>query len=393
MTRRVTALHFVAMPSRASQWLAPQLSEMDAALKSLVELNSFSGNPTGGRLVGEVLLQLLSLPGLEAEVVTSQQYADHLVFRSKGLPGAAPISLLGHLDTVFPPGVFEGYRTDASRRRGPGVYDMKGGLVVIAWALKAIAATEGLDSIAPLRVVIVADEEVGSPEGAGVIRRVISGSQACLVFEPGRSNDSVVTQRKGTGSVRAVARGKASHSGNAYWEGANAIWSLARFVDAAQALSSRETGATVNVGTISGGTSKNTVPAEAVAGVDLRYLSSDDGARLVTELQALAAKIALPGTTVTIENGPQRPPMGRLPGTQALVDAYSAAAKSFGLGAGEAPLQGGGSDGNTAAALGIATIDALGPRGSGLHTLDEVIDASTLVPRAQALAEILTQSR
>ncbi len=377
------------MTSRASQWLAGQLPSIDEALRGLVELNSFSGNPAGGRAVGALLLEQFAIDGLRAEVVPSSLHADHLVFRSEGRAGSAPISLLGHLDTVFPPGLFEGYRVDGQWRRGPGVFDMKGGLVVMAFALKAIAATEGLSRIPPVRVVIVSDEEIGSPEGGGVIRKAVAGSQACLVFEPGRANDAIVTQRKGTGSVRVIAEGKAAHSGNAYWEGANAIWSLARFVEAAQALSSRERGVTVIVVTISGGTSMNTVPAQAVAGVDLRYLTPDDGARLVSDLQRLAASTAMPGTTLTVEAGPQRPPMGRVTGTQALVEAYSHAAATFGLGAGEADMQGGGSDGNTTAAMGIPTIDALGPRGSGLHTIDEVIDASTLIPRASALVELL----
>ncbi len=381
------------MTSGASQWLAGQLPSIDESLRGLVELNSFSGNPGGGRAVGRLLVEQFAMPGLSCEVVPSAVHADHLIFSSVGRPGSAPISLLGHLDTVFPPGVFEGYRVEGQWRRGPGVFDMKGGLVVIAAALKALATTVGLEAVPPLRVVIVSDEEIGSPEGGAVIRRAVVGSQACLVFEPGRANDAVVTQRKGTGSVRVIAEGKAAHSGNAYWDGANAIWSLARFVDAAQALSSRDRGVTVNVGTISGGTSKNTVPAQAVAGVDLRYLTPDDAARLIAQLQTLAETVALPGTTLRVEVGPQRPPMGRVTGTQELVEAYSAAATAFGLGAGEAPMQGGGSDGNTTAAMGIPTIDALGPRGSGLHTPEECIDVTTLVPRASALAELLLGAR
>ncbi len=366
---------------------------MDDALRALVEINSFTGNASGGQKVGALLESHFHHALVRIEAVPSEHYAPHLVIRTTGREGVQPIALLGHLDTVFPPSVFEGYRAEGSTRHGPGVYDMKGGLVVIAWALKAIAANEGLESIAPLSIVIVSDEEVGSPEGAGVIQKTIFGSQACLVFEPGRSNDSIVTQRKGTGSVKVVARGKAAHAGNAYFEGANAIWSLARFVDAAQALSSRETGVTVNAGTIAGGTSRNTVPAEASAGVDLRYLTAEDGERLVTQLQTLAAQVALPGTTLTVEPGSRRPPMPKLPGSQALIDSYSAAAKSFGLAAGEAPIQGGGSDGNTAAALGIPTIDALGPRGSGFHTPDEQIDFTTMVPRASALVELLLGRR
>ncbi len=120
------------MSSRAAQWLQNQLSPIDDALRELVETNSFTGNAAGGRAVGHALLEYFCIEGLTPEVVPSALYADHLVFRSSGIANVAPISLLGHLDTVFPPGLFEGYRADGPWRRGPGVYDMKGGLLVIA---------------------------------------------------------------------------------------------------------------------------------------------------------------------------------------------------------------------------------------------------------------------
>ncbi|HEY1088882.1 MAG TPA: M20/M25/M40 family metallo-hydrolase, partial [Archangium sp.] len=168
--------------SDSTDWISNQLPAMEAALAALVEQNSFTANREGGNRVVRLLEEIFQMPGLEAERVKSDKYADHLVFRSKG-NGQAPIALIGHSDTVFPPGLFEGYRVDGALRRGPGVLDMKGGLVVIAWALKAIASTQGLDSIPPLRLVIVSDEEVGSPEGAPLLRSVISGCQAALVFE------------------------------------------------------------------------------------------------------------------------------------------------------------------------------------------------------------------
>ncbi len=369
-------------------------AELDDALKRLVEVNSFSGDRAAGNEVAARLVELFTIPGLEPSRIPSARFGDHVVVRSKGQRGVDPIALLGHSDTVFPPGTFEGYRVDGRLRRGPGVFDMKGGLVSIAFALKAIAATKGLEHVPPLRVVIVSDEEVGSPEGAPLIRAFIAGAQACLVFEPGRSNDAIVTERQGTGSVIARAFGKAAHSGNAYWEGVSAIRALARFVDVAEAQSNRATGVIVNVGTISGGTSKNTVPAEAVAGVDLRFQTPAEGEALVQRLASLAegAAAQVPGSKVELERGPMRPPMNKVPGVEALRQRYGRCARAVGLSGDEAPRQGGGSDGNTASAMGIATLDALGPRGKGFHTHDEQMEFDTLVQRTRALARFLLEA-
>ncbi len=373
----------------AVTWLNDQLPAMEAALAALVEHNSFSGNREGGQRVVRLLEEVFAMPGLEGERIGSERFADHLVFRSKGTPGVAPLALIGHLDTVFPPGSFEGYRVDGALRRGPGVLDMKGGLVVIAWALKAVANSVGLDAIAPLRLVIVSDEEVSSPEGAPLIRHVVAGCQAALVFESGRANDAIVTERKGTGSATAQAKGTPAHAGNAYWEGANAIWALSRFVDRAQQLSSRESGVTVNVGVVSGGTSKNTVPAEARAELDLRYPTQALADGLWTRLTAATLELGVAGAEVSVEKGPGRLPMEKLPGTASLLERYAGCARAHGLGADEAPRQGGGSDGNTTAAMGIPTLDALGPRGRHFHTPDEYLEVETLIPRAQALAQFL----
>jgi glutamate carboxypeptidase len=372
-------------------WLAHQLPAMDAALAALVEVNSFTRNPEGGRRVGQLLIELFRMPGLEVEVVESRRYAPHLLFRSAGKAGSAPVALLGHLDTVFPPGVFEGYRVDGARRLGPGVFDMKSGLVVMAWALKAVAQAGGLARLPPLRVVVVSDEEEGSPESASLTRRVIAGSQACLVFEPGRPNDAIVTQRSGTGAVRALATGKAAHAGNAYWDGANAIWALARFVDRAQRLALKDTGVTVNVGTISGGTSRNTVPASAEAMLDVRAQTAVTFDAVLTGLEDAARELGVPGAHVSLERVAMREPMERTPESVALCASYAACARRHGLGGDEAPRQGGGSDGNTAAAIGIPTIDGLGPRGGGYHTSEEWLEVDTLVPRAAALAEWLLE--
>jgi glutamate carboxypeptidase len=373
----------------AAHWLSTQLPAMEAALAALVEQNSFTGNRDGGQRVVRLLEEVFQMPGVEAERLGSVKYADHLVFRSAGRADAAPVALIGHSDTVFPPGTFEGYRVDGELRRGPGVLDMKGGLVVIAWAMKAIASTGGLAALPPLKVFVVSDEEVGSPEGAPLLRQQLPGCQAALVFESGRANDAIVTQRKGVASAFAKASGRPAHAGNAYWDGVNAIWALSRFVDRVQALSSKDAGVTVNVGKFEGGTSKNTVPAEARAELDLRFPTKAASDGLWAQLRGAASAHGVEGATVVVEPGPGRLPMEKLPGTDALLQRYGGCAKAHGLSGDEAPRQGGGSDGNTAAAMGIPTIDALGPRGKGFHTPDEYIEVATLVSRAQALADFL----
>src|SRR5207253_10687956 len=129
--------------------------------------------------VADVLEELYGIAGLDARRIPSEKFADHLVVSSSWTSqGQAPIALVGHLDTVFPPGMFEGFRRDGDLARGPGVLDMKGGLVVVAWALRALAETAGLDAVAPIRMAIVADEAVGSPAGQAIIRGATTGAAA-----------------------------------------------------------------------------------------------------------------------------------------------------------------------------------------------------------------------
>ena len=378
----------------ASAWLSDKQRVMEEALAPLVDQNSYTENPEGGRKVGAMLRELFAVEGVEVHVRPSERFADHLVFRSRAqLPNKGAVALVGHLDTVFPPGTFEGFRRDGDLARGPGVLDMKGGLVVIAFALKALAATGGLDAVAPIRVVVVGDEEVGSPEGQGVIAAAVSGSACALVFEAGRKADAIITKRKGTGGMTAVAHGRAAHAGNAHKEGANAIWAVARFVDAVQKLTDYGRGVTVNVGRVSGGHSKNTVPDRAEAQLDLRFCTRADGEALVGAVRAAAeeACAGLSGTRIELHGGVARNPLERTDASAELLAEYAACARAVGLGGDEAPLIGGGSDASTSSGLGIPSIDGLGPRGSGFHTKEELIEVATLVPKAQALARFLAQ--
>jgi glutamate carboxypeptidase len=376
----------------ATAWLSDKQRAMEDALAPLVDANSYTENPQGGRKVGTMLRELFAARGVETTVCPSERYADHLVFRTRPeLANRSAVALVGHLDTVFPPGSFEGYRRDGALARGPGVLDMKGGLVVLAFALKAIEATVGLGSIAPVRVVVVGDEEVGSPEGQGVIAAAIAGSSACLVFEAGRQGDAIITRRKGTGAITAIAHGRAAHAGAAHQQGHNAIWALARFIDRVQPLTDYGLGVTVNVGRVTGGQTHNTVPDRAEAQIDIRFSTRKDGDQLSLAIRAAAedAAASIPGTRIELQGGVLRVPLECTEASARLLAEYAACATHHGLGGAEAPLIGGASDASTAAGLGIPAIDGLGPRGSGFHTNDEHIELASLVPKAQALARFL----
>jgi len=253
----------------------------------------------------------------------------------------------------------------------------------------AAAGRCGLLARVPVAGLVVSDEEVGSPESQPLLRARVRGAACALVFESGRPGDLVVTRRKGVSSLRVEARGVAAHAGNEPERGRSAIWALARFVDRAQALSEPARGRSVNVGTFHGGTSKNTVPDLATCEVDLRYTTAADGRTLEDALRDAARAAALPGTTLEVSRGSSRAPLERTTASAALAAEYGACQRACGLGDGEAPLAGGGSDACTTAEAGIPSIDGLGPRGAGYHTPREEVDLTSLVPKAQALLRFL----
>jgi glutamate carboxypeptidase len=360
-------------------------------LERWVRVNSFTGNLDGCNRTADLLIEDFALPDLTVARLGGRGTGDHLVWRTpawEAAPGRRLV-LIGHHDTVFPPGVFERWELDGELLRGPGVLDMKGGLAVVRTALAAVADA-GLLAALPLAVVSVADEETGSSGSRTMLEDLARGAAAALVFEAGRTTDQVVTRRKGTGKVSIIAHGKAAHAGNDLAAGVNAIWALARVIDGAQRLTDLDLGATVNVGVVHGGTSANTVPAEARCELDLRFVRSADGPDLVARLGQIAAAVgAEHGARIAIEGGVSRLPLERTAASSALAARYGADARAEGLGAGEAPLMGGGSDANTVSAVGVPAIDGLGPRGRGFHTLDEHIELATVAPRVRALVRFL----
>jgi glutamate carboxypeptidase len=376
--------------------VAAQLSRNQAEglerLERWVRQNSFSAEIAGvNRVVDFLAEDFGAIPGLELERVAGGGTGDHLIARTPAwnAAGEGRVLLIGHHDTVFPPGTFDVWERSGDRLRGPGTLDMKGGLLVVHAALAALASVGLLDGM-PVAVVSVGDEEIGSRHSRDAVAALARGARAALVFESGRADDSIVTRRKGIGNVRVEVAGRAAHAGNNHRDGINAIYALSRFVCAAQRLTDYEAGITVNVGTFSGGETTNSVPAAARCGVDFRYVAAAQGEQVVQAMREIARDLEEEsGAKFTLEGGVHRPPLERTPASTELYELYARLAIEAGLGGGEANLIGGGSDANNVSAIGVACIDGLGPRGRGFHTHDEYIEVTTLVPRAQALAAAL----
>jgi glutamate carboxypeptidase len=367
-------------------WLAGQRLAMQRLLERLVRQSSFTADPLGVNAVVSIVDAELTRIGLEVARIPSARFGDHLYFASAAQGEHA--FLIGHTDTVFPRASFDGFEVQGDFARGPGVFDMKGGLVVGVFALEALARAALLRHVA-VRGLFVSDEEIGSPDSQPHLRARAAGSSLALGLESGRAGDAIVTQRKGVASLKVEARGAGAHAGNEHAKGRNAIWALARFVDRAQSLTDYERGVTVNVGLFQGGTTKNTVPEQARAEVDLRYRTEEEGEAAYRALEAAAREAALEGTQIGIVKSAWRPPMSRSEASAELARAYGRSQVESGLGSAEAPLSGGGSDACTTSAMGIPTIDGLGPRGSGFHTTEERVDLASFVPKATALARFL----
>ncbi|MFL5927032.1 MAG: M20 family metallopeptidase [Gaiellaceae bacterium] len=340
-------------------------------LRELVELESPTGHTAelGERLADE-LAALGGSPVAEGEHLRAE-------FSGEG----RPLLLLGHLDTVWPRGTLATmpWRVEDGRAYGPGSYDMKGGLVVMLEGIR-VAQTDRA-----VRVVLTADEEIGSPSARDTLARAAAGAAAAFVCEPPTSRGNLKTARKGIGRFELRVTGHAAHSASPR-HGVSAIEELARLTLRLHALNDRASGVTVNVGVVSGGTRANVVAAEATARIDVRVPTLAERERVERILRSLDPETE--GASIEVGGGWTRPPLERSTGAAVLFERAREHGRALGLDLGEASVAGG-SDGNLVGALGVPVLDGLGAEGGGAHAVREHVLVPSLEVRAQLLARIL----
>ncbi len=378
------------MPTRVDvlqDWAATHEGEALALLEALVNQDSGSYDRADVNRAGDLLAAAFADLGFGVRRIPQAEHGDHLVATRAGTAGAKSLLCIGHIDTVYPAGTaaVRPFRLEGAKATGPGVLDMKGGLVALIFALRALAATDStaLRSMG-LSLLVNTDEEIGSPTSRELFREMAGHHHAAIVLEPARPNGECVIGRKGVGHFRVEVFGRQAHAGTQPELGINAIRELAHKVCAIQELGDPPRGTTVNVGTICGGERPNVIPDHAAADVDLRVWSVEEGERFERALQAVVGRSWVAGSTAKCSGEISMPPWPTNDGTRRLLEILQAAGRPLDLSFTGATT-GGGSDGNRTASL-IPTLDGLGVVGSRMHSPEEYIEVRSLRERAVLLA-------
>jgi glutamate carboxypeptidase len=374
-------------PTDLLRWCRSEQPWLLETIGALARMESPSDDKAAVDRCGAGLAERLAAAGARVERLPQSTRGDHV--RATVGDRGPQVMLLGHFDTVWPIGTLERMplRQDDGRLYGPGVFDMKAGIAVAMLAVRALR--EHAPAAAMPRVVMLwtTDEEVGSGTSRAMIEEEARRSQAVLVLEPSLPGGAAKTSRKGCGDFELTVHGIAAHAGIDPGKGANAIHELALQIAAIQRLQDLDRGVSVNVGLVSGGSRTNVVPERARASIDVRARSMKDAADVEASLRALRAQT--PGTRLEIEGGFSRPPLERGEHVRALFATARNVARDLGVDLDEGGT-GGGSDGNFTAALGVPTLDGLGPRGDGAHAVHEHVEVADLPWRAAFLARLLT---
>ena len=341
---------------------------MVEALRRLVEAESFSTDSDGIERCGDVIDEMCrEMLGSGTETVGA-----HRIWRR---PGDRPVLLLCHFDTVWPTGTLASFpfTVEDGVARGPGVFDMKGGIVQGLWALREVP--EG-----PVTVLFTGDEEIGSHTSRRLIEDEARSARCVLVLEPAEGRDLKVA-RKGTGTWRVSVKGRASHAGLHPEDGINSALELADQIKVIDSMGRPDLGTTVTVTMLGGGSANNVVPESAWCAVDVRMWSAEEAESVDRELNALTP--VREGAQISISGGVNRMPMER----KTSEDLYRRLL-DLGYDFGGAEV-GGASDGNFTSAMGVPTLDGLGSVGGGAHARDEHVLIEEMPRRAEMLARLL----
>jgi glutamate carboxypeptidase len=366
-----------------------------ADLERLVNIDCGSYTPAGVDEVGRFVASFMTEHGamVEARPDPAGTRGATVVGTwdgPRGTAGGPRILLIGHMDTVFDPGTAaeRPFAIDAEGiAHGPGVTDMKSGLLAGLYALKALAAAGPLP-FERLTYVANPDEEIGSPSSTPHIREIAAQSDACLVLECARANGDIVSSRKGILDARITVHGRAAHAGVEPEKGRSAILAAADLVTRLHALNGRWDGVTVNVGVIGGGTRPNVVGDRCSLEVDVRAIRRADLEAAEAEIRSMLGSLAVPDVTAELEPMASWWPMEKLERSGRLVEHAQAIARRLGFEVRDAAT-GGASDANTTSGMGVASIDGLGPIGGMDHSPAEYLEVASIVPRTALLAGLL----
>lgn len=363
-----------------------------ADLERLVNIDCGSYSKAGVDDVGHWLAERMRSLGASVRVEHNAGLGDTVIGAWQGGDAGGPrLLLIGHMDTVFPDGTAteRPFSIDADgRAHGPGVTDMKAGLLAGLYAIDAIGRAIGRLPLASLTYVANPDEEIGSPASTPVIRSLAAETDVCLVLECARANGDIVSSRKGIADLAITVRGRAAHAGVEPEKGRSAILEAARIVRELHALNGRWQGVTVNVGTIRGGIRPNVVAETCSMEVDLRAVRAADLDAAEAAVREGAARTELPGVTVGIEARAAHRPMEKLERSGRLVEAAVGIAAALGFSLTDTAT-GGASDANTTSGMGVPTVDGLGPIGGLDHSPDEYLEVASIVPRTTLLAALI----
>lgn len=375
-----------------SQDLEQAQQAMDAYLtdlQAIVNIDSGTYTPAGVNQVGAYLAERFQGWGFTTRFEKQSEYGDHLLATRQGSNPTGPrLLFIGHIDTVFPAGEVArrpfalGQRDGVRVAMGPGVLDMKSGVLIGMYALHLLSET-GEDAYQSVTFLCNSDEEIGSPSSKPLINQLSEQHDAVLVFEPGRKEHTVVSARKGCGRYKIEVQGRAAHAGVEPHLGRNAILELAHQVQKLHALNGTIPGVTVNVGIISGGERANVVPDYACCELDVRA-TDQAGIRVVEKaMWDITTQHTLEGTRITLSGGFSSQPFERNAQNEPLIALVKAAGAELGLEIQDVG-SGGASDANTASWSGTPTLDGLGAGGGLAHNPEEYIELDYL-PRRIAL--------
>lgn len=362
-----------------------RLPEMTALLQELVEVESPTSDKKAADHAGALLAEASQKLGADVAVHPQKERGDHLI--AKWGEGENGILLMGHFDTVFPLGTLKTmpFYEREGKIFGPGVQDMKGGLVIGLTAIAALLEAGEMPK-RPITFLFTSDEEVGSQTSRALIEELAAQAALTLVLEPSMKDGALKTWRKGVGDFHLRVSGRAAHAGGNHAEGRNALEELSHQILAIQALTDYEKETTLNVGLARGGTAANVVPEFAEATIDLRILDPEEYPRIENAMHALHP--VLDGTTLEVSGGLNRPPMPFDAAMQATFEKAKRIAAGIGMDL-KAGGTGGGSDANFVAPLGVPVLDGLGAVGEGLHSSREFIYKESLAEKAKLVATLL----